>query len=1080
MFKKSIFSYLAPNLWRLLFCAVLILSTASAPWQLGAEPGQVQPGAEQSGLSADNLLQFTAGGHVLGFRPEGVWIAAADHLLSVQFIDAAAVEPAAAQPAAEQKNAPPLEQVKYENLWPGVSLVYEATPDGVLKSSYLLAPGAQVEAIRLEYNQAPQLDADGSLHFSFENGEMVEATPVAWQESAGLRQPVQAAFQLYPGGQVGFQLGAYDSSQPVVIDPLFAWIHWNAFLGDYLSDEGYGITLDDDGSAYVVGWSEATWGDPERAFQGGKDAFAVKLDSSGELVWHNFLGGAGDDIGYHIALGRQSVTYEIAIVVGESEASWGSPEHPFQGGTDTFVAALDKDYGSLKWNTFLGSSGDDCGEGIAAVEDNLFVTGWSDASWGSPVRAFSGGDDAFVASLDGLDGSLNWNTFLGSSHYDHGTDIALGASDIYVIGYSLASWGSPYRPYSGNADAFVAALDDGNGNLAWNTFLGSSSGDYGYGIDLDVFGDLYVVGRSSASWQGSYPPERAFSGSQDAFVAKITDMGILQWNTFLGSSGSDWGEDIAVDRNHGVYVIGTSNSTWGAPLEPHSGGGEAYIAKLYMSGGLWWNTFGGTDSYDKGYGIAVDTRNPTHRVYFTGHSRNSWGPAVHPNSGADASVVQATSGGEFTWTSFLGCSSHDEGSAITVDVDGNVYVAGFSQHEWGAPRRHHSNRNDDLYDAFVAKLDAMGVRQWHTFLGGTEDDKAYGMTVNHAGEVFVTGSSGASWGSPRRSFSGEKDAFVAKLSYNGDLVWNTFLGGSDNDGGKDIRLNSKGYSYVVGSSSATWGLPWRSHSGSSDIFIAKLNTSGMLFWNTFQGGSGSDAPNALVMDDDNNLYITGTSTRSWGSPINEFDVFSLTNAFVAKLDYVGSLQWNTFMGVWETNGWDIDIDHSGNLYVTGMSAYNWGSPIRACNVYDAFVAKFSNSGTLLWNTFLGSDVGIAVEVGRGISVDGYGNAYVTGIGAEDWGSPIDHYNGGIADVLIAKLNTNGNLQWHTFLGTAGDDHGYAILSDPNGSGAYFVTGDALDGFGSPFTGSVNSTNGDDAFVLRSGNFVIWLPLTIGR
>ena len=167
-----------------------------------------------------------------------------------------------------------------------------------------------------------------------------------------------------------------------------------------------------------------------------------------------------------------------------------------------------------------------------------------------------------------IDPTLEWNTFLGGSGIDVGFAIAVDASgNVYVGGESTATWGSPLQAHSGEADAFAAKLDS-SGALVWNTFLGGSGGDASTAIAVDASGNVYVGGYSNATW-GS--PLRPHSGGWDAFAAKLDASGALVWNTFLGSSGDDWGLAIAVDASGNVYVGGYSFATWGIPLRPHSG-----------------------------------------------------------------------------------------------------------------------------------------------------------------------------------------------------------------------------------------------------------------------------------------------------------------------------------------------------------------------------------------------------------------------------------------------------------------------------------------------------------------------------
>jgi hypothetical protein len=206
-------------------------------------------------------------------------------------------------------------------------------------------------------------------------------------------------------------------------------------------------------------------------------------------------------------------------MVGYSDAAWsdGNTIRNYTSGKDAFVTVIN--YGTVLWNTFLGGDNDDYGNGIAMDgSGNVYVTGSSNSTWGdNPVRAFTSNSDAFVAKLNSS-GNLTWNTFLGGNASDIANSIALdGSNNIYVAGNSDATWGSPLRSYTSGGDAFAAKLDS-SGTLTWNMFLGGSGGDVGSGIAVDGSSNVYVAGNSDASW-GS--PKRSYTLGKDAFAAKI-------------------------------------------------------------------------------------------------------------------------------------------------------------------------------------------------------------------------------------------------------------------------------------------------------------------------------------------------------------------------------------------------------------------------------------------------------------------------------------------------------------------------------------------------------------------------------
>jgi len=256
-FKHSyfLFSPVRLGLVLVLLMATLGILPAPAVQAVQAVPDTSPEPAE--------LVQFTAGGHVLGFQPDGAYLAAGDHVLQVAFDGATGVAPVADQPPSSDDPTQPLGRVTYPRLWDGVSLTYEQTAGGVAKSSYLLEPGAKVDQIRLRYNVPVQLDAGGNLLFGFETGQMSESAPVAWQDINGQRIPVEVAFHIVPSplslpgrgagseGLVGFALGAYNPTYPLIIDPI---LQWHTFLGAATGmHEAYAIAVSGNGDVYLTG-----------------------------------------------------------------------------------------------------------------------------------------------------------------------------------------------------------------------------------------------------------------------------------------------------------------------------------------------------------------------------------------------------------------------------------------------------------------------------------------------------------------------------------------------------------------------------------------------------------------------------------------------------------------------------------------------------------------------------------------------------------------------------------------------------------------------------------------------------------
>ena len=1003
--------------------AVLIWMTAASAAEAAKEPG-----------SPAGLRQYVSGGHVLGFDEGGYYVSNGSYALNVRFEGARPTRPQGAGDGTEPGStgkAPALDQVVYDELWPGIRVTYDAPGSGIARSTWTLQPGADPGAIRLRYNRPVDVTEAGELGIRFETGAMTESRPIAWQDVNGRRVEVEVAFARLEDNGVGFHLGRYRSDLPLTIDPTLTW---NTFLGSNTSNDDFGkaIAIDGDGNVIVAGQSDGPWGAAIRPAAGATDACVAKLSSSGTLLWNTFLGGAGNDNADSIAVDTLGNIY----VVGTSSALWGTPVSAFGGGaTDAFVARLEAT-GALTWNTFLGGSGSDEGGGIAVDSaGNTSVAGTSSSSWGAPLDSFGGGStDAFAARLNS-NGNLTWNTFLGGSGTDRGEAITVdGSGNLYVAGSSSATWDSPLRAYSGASDGFVVKLSS-SGARSWNTFLGGTSSDGVNAIALDGSGNVFVAGSSFATW-GS--PVRTYASGSDAFAAKLNASGGLVWNTFLGagSNRNDSGSAIVTDSSGNTYVAGQSSLTWGSPLRAYGGTGDGFVVKLSSTGSLTWSTFLGGTGSDDGKAIAADTSG---NLYVTGSSSTTWHSPILPYSGAsDAHVARLSSAGALTWNTFLGAAGGTSGTAVAVDVNANTYVAGFSYATWGSPLRSFSA----VTDAFVAKLDAGGNLIWSTFLGGAGEDLPLAVAVDAAGSVRICGLSSVSWGSPLRAFGSMNDGFVARLDASGSLLWNTFLGGGSYDEARGAALDASGNVYIAGSSGATWGSPLIAFTGFNDGFAAKLSPTGTLAWHAFLGGSNQSSADAIAVDG-STVYVVGRSDSTFGSPVRAFTLSY--DVFVTRLTSDGALTWNTFLG---GDGQDspgsMAVATGGDVYVQGTSDLTWGSPTRSLSGgRDVFVAKLGSSGTLSWSTFLGSSTD---DDGSAIAADSSGDVYVAGRSDLTWGTPLAAITGG-SDAFVARLSSSGAMVWNTFIGGTNFDSADAITVE--GIGNVYVAGSSRSTWGMP-------------------------------
>ena len=434
---------------------------------------------------------------------------------------------------------------------------------------------------------------------------------------------------------------------------------------------------------------------------------------------------------------------------------------------------------------------------------------------------------------------------------------------------------------------------------------------------------------------------------------------------------------------------------------------------------------------------------------------------------------------DLAWSTYLGGSDTDYGYDIDVDSSGNTLVTGSTRSSGWVSGGFDTSFNPST-DAFVVKLSPSGGHLWSTYLGGIDYDGGHGIAVDPSGNVFMTGwtySFGWVSGGFDTSYNGDADAFVAKLSPSGGHLWSTYLGGSGDDRGYDIALDSSDNALVTGGTgSSGWVLGGfdTSYNGNDyDAFVAKLSPSGGHLWSTYLGGSNWDFGCGIAVDPSSSVLVTGyTYSSDWVSGGFDTSYNGGGDAFVAKLSPSGGHFWSTYLGGSSgDDGYGIAVDPSGNALVTGDTASSgWvsgGFDTSGNGGNDAFVAKLSPSGGHVWSTYLG---GSDHDWGYGIAADPSGSVLVTGAtGSTDFSGRNNTYKGGYYDAFVAKVASSGSLLWATYLGGSGNDGGWGIALDPSGS--IFVTGSTWSsgwvsgGFDTSYNGGEHAFAGD-AFVAK--------------
>ncbi|MEM4204931.1 MAG: SBBP repeat-containing protein [Candidatus Methanomethylicaceae archaeon] len=433
---------------------------------------------------------------------------------------------------------------------------------------------------------------------------------------------------------------------------------------------------------------------------------------------------------------------------------------------------------SLLYASFLGGDNWDEGQGIAVDRNgNIYVAGITNSddfpTTPGTYDSVLNDQDAFVVKINPSGSALLYATFIGGSYQDYVKDIALdGTGNIYITGdtnsydfpTTAGAYDTTYNDQVFACDVFVVKLAPGGSALGYSTFLGGAYGDYGSSIAVDEYGNAYVTGQTQSPdfpvTPGAY--DTTYNFGSDAFVVKINSSGsALNYATFIGGSNGEFGEGIAVDDNGNAYLTGwTSSSNFPTTLGAYDttcGNSDAFVIKLNTLGSnLFYATCLGGSNNDAGWDIDVDAEG---NVYVTGFTDSSdfpitlqaydklfgggeCGGGLYDDPCDDAFVAKFnSSGNSLLYSTFLGGNNEDRATEIVVDRNGNAYLTGYtSSANFPTTPAAYDTTLNGLEDVFVVQLNAAGDNLGYaTFLGGNDGEISYGIVLDEARNVYITG-----------------------------------------------------------------------------------------------------------------------------------------------------------------------------------------------------------------------------------------------------------------------------------------------------------------------------------------------------
>ncbi len=881
-------------------------------------------------------------------------------------------------PSQWRTNIPTYSQVKYRNAYPGIDVLYHGNQQQ-LEYDFLIAPGSSPRRIKLTFAGARDISiaANGDLVLQTAAGDVRQHKPIAYQEFKGERQEVAVDYKL-KGNQVTFQTGAYDKRLPLIIDPV---IVYSSFLGGTNSEQGLGIAVDAQGSAYLTGSTFSNDFPVVGAFQGSQnsfpsDAFVVKVNPSGtSLVYATYLGGSSSEVGNAIAVDAQGSAY----VVGNS------------------------------------------------FSDNFPITG------GSFQDARDGSGDAFVTKLSPDGSTLSYSTFLGGRNLESAYGLALDTGGrVYVVGSTQSTrFRTVTFPTPRNGNPAYKSTDRG-GN--WSPVGSGLTGTAVNALAFDpsdsntiyagaVFG-VFKTLDAGAHWNLTAPGNTAITTQTiNAVAVDPTNSSVVYAGGTLGLYKSDDGGATYSQKTNGIASF-TVRSLAIDPITPttlYAGMQTNILYKSTNGGENWTQMRNGISGGPRVNKVVIDPTN-TAIVY-----------------AATSSGLYKTTNGAISWTAVnSGISSAPNMTTLAIDP----------------------THTDTLYAGANIPLQPVykttdGGASWSAIAIGlpfsapkalavdpVTPTTLYAATTNYG--IFKSTDGGANWiqsktnlsnlvtnevivdrNNPATVYAGTStgsDVFAVRLNSSGSaLDYLLNFGGSENDEAHGVALGSDNSAYIVGLTSSQ-NFPVLNafqsvNGGFQDAFVTKLNPSGSaIVYSTYLGGDAFDAGRAVAVRADS-AYVTGDTTSQNFPVVNpiqpgpfNFDA----DAFVTKLNPTGSsLDFSScFGGTSSEQGYGLDLDPSGNIYLTG-STFSSDFPLVAAvqsSPGGVYVSKINAAGSaFVYSTYLGASNG---DQGNGIAVDVLGNAYIIGTTSSFIFPTVGGFQStlkGNSDAFVAKIGVQADV-----------------------------------------------------------------------
>ncbi len=875
---------------------------------------------------------------------------------------------------------------------------------------------------RIHFGDGPGLNDEVFVVVPYNNGDILTTGRLRGLIDFDIDSNTTALVSQPGGNTAGSYIARYGKS---------GQLRWVKSVSGSGSAQIIDATMDDDENIYITGYFSARMTFPQdnnpQTFFGfspnNANGYVAKLDTTGNLMWIRFFMGNSVDMGRRVRINSQNQVIVLGHVSQTVVFDSLVPNSTVisAGFADIFIAAYNANNGDFSWVSPIPGGGVDNSRGMELdSDDNIYISGDFTGTINFPTTPPSptpttGGNDVFAAKASPT-GDFLWARKIGGTSTDMGADLKLSGDTVVFVngtyrfniqfdhGGSTPSFTSP----NSNVDVFMAAYDT-SGSYLWNVRAGSNSADNAGDMMVDDSARVWMSGRLLNA------------GDLDPGV------GTAMVNT--NNAGNPFA--AAYDIQNGAF------SRLIAP-QAHVFGNTQALA-LGSNGDIWtggW--FRGDMTLDSASGFSLFSR---------------------ANNIASSYWARHSSGFDTAWTTISrGGGTNDEAKRVRHDQSGNIYVCGkFSGrvdfNPNGTPQFLSAA---DETDAFVASYTQGGMLRWAHRFGGTGEDDATALAVDHQGNVLVGGQfhddivlpTGSGFDTITALPSGifnRPNIFKVKLDSSGNAIYGYRIGGTNVDMINDIVFYPNG-DYLIGGNFAG-GMDFDpalvgngTYSGNNSVgYFAKYSAGGQYQWSKLINGSSNQYVNALAIDDSLNILVTGAhrNTTNFDLP----NTFMLTSnggsndVFIAKYDSVANLKWVNSYGLTpSTFGRGVAVDENGHVYVTGeftgSTDFNpGGTPnlITSNGGVDVFVASIHRDGNMRWIVPFG---GSQDDRPRDLQLWG-SRIFTVGEFFEtvDFGSPNDtviRESRGGRDVFVHVLDTSGSFVNASTFGGPGQEYGWSL------------------------------------------------------